>query len=89
MLGYASQELGAGRRQKTDRIDPRVGFIMRCRIGDRLEKGAPICTLYAASEDTFTRAQGMILRAVEIGDAPVPPSRLLYAIVTPQGVTEC
>lgn len=89
MLGYASQELGAGRRQKTDRIDPRVGFIMRCRIGDRLEKGAPICTLYAASEDTLTRAQGMILRAVEIGDAPTPPSRLLYAIVTPQGVTEC
>ncbi len=89
LLGYASQELGAGRRQKTDRIDPRVGFIMRCRIGDRLEKGAPICTLYAASEDTLARAQEMILRAVEIGDAPVSPSRLLYAIVTPQDVTEC
>ena len=89
MLGYASQELGAGRRQKTDRIDPRVGFIMRCRIGDHLEKGAPICTLYAASEDTLTRAQGMILRAVEIGDTPTPPSRLLYAIVASQGVTEC
>ena len=34
------------------------------------------------------QAQQMILRAVEIGDAPTPPSRLIYAMVTPQGVTE-
>lgn len=88
LLGYAAQELGAGRRQKTDRIDPRVGFIMRCRVGDSLSAGAPICTVYAANEDTFAQAQRMILRAVEIGDAPVPPSRLIYAMVTPQGVTE-
>lgn len=88
LLGYAAQELGAGRRQKTDQIDPRVGFIMRCRVGDNLSAGAPICTVYAANEDTFARAQQMILRAVEIGDAPTPPSRLIYAMVTPQGVTE-
>lgn len=88
LLGYAAQELGAGRRQKTDQIDPRVGFIMRCRVGDNLSAGAPICTVYAANEDTFAGAQQMILRAVEIGDAPTPPSRLIYAMVTPQGVTE-
>ena len=61
---------------------------MRCRVGDNLPAGAPICTVYAANEDTFARAQQMILRAVEIGDAPTPPSRLIYAMVTPQGVTE-
>ena len=88
LLGYAAQELGAGRRQKTDQIDPRVGFIMRCRVGDNLSAGAPICTVYAANEDTFAGAQQMILRAVEIGNAPTPPSRLIYAMVTPQGVTE-
>lgn len=88
LLGYAAQELGAGRRQKTDQIDPRVGFIMRCRVGDNLSAGAPICTVYAANEETFAGAQQMILRAVEIGDAPTPPSRLIYAMVTPQGVTE-
>lgn len=88
LLGYAAQELGAGRRQKTDQIDPRVGFIMRCRVGDNLSAGAPICTVYAANEETFAGAQQMILRAVEIGDVPTPPSRLIYAMVTPQGVTE-
>lgn len=88
LLGYAAQELGAGRRQKTDQIDPRVGFIMRCRVGDNLSAGAPICTVYAANEETFAGAQQMILRAVEIGDVPTPPSRLIYAMVTPQDVTE-
>lgn len=88
LLGYAAQELGAGRRKKTDEIDPRVGFIMRCRIGDQLKKGDPICTVYAANEDTFERARQMILQAVTLSDAPVPASRLIYAMVTPQGVTE-
>lgn len=88
LLGYAAQELGAGRRKKTDEIDPCVGFIMRCRIGDQLKKGDPICTVYAANEDTFERARQMILQAVTLSDAPVPASRLIYAMVTPQGVTE-
>lgn len=88
LLGYAAQELGAGRRKKTDEIDPRVGFIMRCRIGDQLKKDDPVCTVYAANEDTFERARQMILQAVTLSDAPVPASRLIYAMVTPQGVTE-
>lgn len=88
MLGYAAQELGTGRRKKTDEIDPRVGFIMRCRIGDQLKKGDPICTVYAANEDTFERARQMISQAITLADAPVPAARLIYAMVTPQGVTE-
>ena len=88
LLGYASQELGAGRRQKTDEIDPRVGFIMRARIGDRLEKDQPLCTVYAKDEATFARAREMILRAVELSDAPCEKEKLLYAAVTSDGVID-
>ena len=87
-LGYAAQELGAGRRQKTDRIDPRVGFIMQRRIGEAVEAGQPLCTVYAASEAGFARAEYMIRTAVFIGDAPAEKSRLLYALVTENGVQE-
>lgn len=85
-LGYASQELGAGRKQKTDVIDPRVGFIMHCRVGDRLEEGQPICTLYAAEEAALARAEQMIREAVEISDRPREKEKLLYALVTSAGV---
>ena len=69
-LGYASQELGAGRKRKTDAIDPRVGFIMRCRVGDHLAAGAPLCTVYAAKEADFEKAQAMILDAITMSDTP-------------------
>ena len=86
LLGYASQELGAGRKQKTDVIDPRVGFIMHCRVGDRLTAGQPVCTLYAADEASLERAEQMIRRAIEISDAPAEKEKLLYALVTGAGV---
>lgn len=85
-LGYAAQELGAGRKQKTDVIDPRVGFIMRCRVGDRMEKGQPLCTVYAADEASFARAKAMIEGAITLSDAPAPREKLLYALVTNTGV---
>ena len=85
-LGYASQELGAGRKRKTDAIDPRVGFIMRCRVGDRLDAGAPLCTVYAAKEADFEKAQAMILDAITLSDTPAEKEKLLYALVTAEGV---
>ena len=87
-LGYASQELGAGRKQKSDVIDPRVGFIMRCRVGDRLDAGQALCTVYAADEASFARAERMITEAVTLSDAPAPREKLLYALVTADGVRE-
>lgn len=84
-LGYASLELGAGRRRKTDTIDPRVGFIMHCRVGDRMEKGQPLCTVYAADEAAYQSAAAMITGAISLGDQPAAPGRLLYALVTDAG----
>ncbi|MBQ9299274.1 MAG: thymidine phosphorylase [Clostridia bacterium] len=85
-LGYASQELGAGRKQKTDAIDPRVGFIMRCRVGDQMRAGQPLCTVYAARETDFERARAMILEAISLSHDPVEREKLLYALVTSDGV---
>ena len=87
MLGYASQELGAGRKQKEDVIDPRVGFIMRCRVGDPIQKGMPLCTVYAAKEDEYARAKKMIIDAITLSDAHAEKEKLLYALVTSEGVT--
>ena len=85
-LGYASQELGAGRRLKTDVIDPRVGFIMEKRVGDAVQKGDPLCTLYARDADTLARARQMIEGAVTISETPAARPKLLYALVTSAGV---
>ena len=88
LLGYASQALGAGRRQKTDEIDPRVGFIMHKRIGECIDDSDALCTIYAKDEKTLAEATEMILRAITLSDSPCEKERLLYAAVTHDGVTK-
>jgi len=86
LLGYASQELGAGRKQKTDAINPHVGFIMHARIGAFLSQNQPLCTVYAQDEQTFALAQDMIRRAVSLSLLPCEREKLLYCAVTRNGV---
>ena len=86
-LGLAAQRMGAGRIRKEDKIDPAVGFVMEKRIGDAVKKGDVICTLHAASEENAKETEARILSALEFTKEPAPRARLLYALVTPQGVT--
>jgi len=44
-VGVAALVLGAGRRQKEDRVDPAVGVELLCRVGDRVEQGQPLANL--------------------------------------------
>ncbi len=85
-LGYAAQHMGAGRRTKEDRIDLRVGFVMRRRIGDPCRRGESICTLHAADEGSAVRAEREILDALSFSEAPCPPSVFLRDVADENGV---
>lgn len=85
-LGYAAQAMGAGRVQKTDVIDPSVGYVLHVRIGDRVTADTPLCTLYARSEADADRAEQAIRAAITLSDAPVERPPLWYAVVTAEGV---
>ncbi len=87
-LGLAAQRMGAGRMRKEDVIDPAVGFVMEKRIGDQVRPGDVLCTLHAASEENAKDTEKRILSALSFTKEPAPPARLLYALVTPQGVRE-
>ena len=85
-LGLAAQRMGAGRVRKEDRIDPAVGFVMEKRIGDEVRPGDVLCTLHAASEESARETEERVLNALEFTKEPAPKARLLYALITPQGV---
>lgn len=42
-------DLGGGRREMTDRIDPSVGVYLDARPGERIARGAPLATLHLPS----------------------------------------
>lgn len=56
-LGRACTALGAGRLRKGDDIDLAVGLVMRAELGDALERGALLLTIYANDEEQLAAAR--------------------------------
>src|SRR5215213_2280199 len=70
-VGRAALALGAGRKQKGDRIDPGSGIELLVKPGDPLQKDQPIARLHGERE--AERAEQLVLEALEISDEPVEP----------------
>jgi len=80
-IGRAAQVLGAGRETKEDSIDPAVGLVMHKRIGDKVNNGEPICTLYVNNEANLDEAITTMHKAVCIGEQPEEITPLVYMVV--------
>src|SRR4029077_17536410 len=59
-LGVACVVLGGGREKKEDKIDPAVGLEFHKRIGDPVERGQPLCTMYYNSDARLAEAQHLV-----------------------------
>jgi len=70
-VGDAALALGAGRRAKGDPIDPSVGIVMRARIGDRMEPGAPLADVHARDEAGARQAEAALRAAFALSPEPV------------------
>lgn len=66
-MGVASSMLGAGRQTKEDVIDLAVGLMLNKKVGDHVEKGESLVTIYSNSEDVEAVKQ-KILENYKIGD---------------------
>ncbi|GAA6158579.1 thymidine phosphorylase [Ruegeria sp. HU-ET01832] len=73
-LGLAVVALGGGRQVESDVIDPAVGISNIVRLGDKLDKGAPLAVIHAAREDAAQQAAQAVLQAISLGpDSPSLP----------------
>ena len=77
-IGRAAVGLGAGRMRKEDPVDPAVGIVFRPKIGDRLERGAPLGEIHARDEEASAAASAAVLEAIVVSDAAVEPPPLVY-----------
>jgi pyrimidine-nucleoside phosphorylase len=67
LIGRAAIMLGAGRALTTDTIDPAVGFSDLVKVGERVEKGAPLLKIHANSAGRADQALELIREAITIG----------------------
>jgi pyrimidine-nucleoside phosphorylase len=77
-LGLASNALGAGRMRKGDSIDPAVGIVLRCKIGDRIAIGEPLGEVHARTVDDADRAIRRTLEALTSAEGEVRPPGLIH-----------
>jgi pyrimidine-nucleoside phosphorylase len=77
-IGSASVALGAGRIRKGDPIDPAVGVVVRCKIGDRLSAGERVGDVHARSNEDAAEAMRRVLAALTLTDEAVQPPPLVY-----------
>ncbi len=77
-VGEAAVALGAGRARKSDPIDHAVGFLIHHKVGDRLEKGELLFSIYADSEEKLAEARDAVLSAHAFSEHPVERLPLFY-----------
>ncbi|MDD3831444.1 MAG: thymidine phosphorylase [Clostridia bacterium] len=80
-IGIAVTLLGGGRLVKTDSIDHSVGVHLHVSIGDYVNKGQKIATLYHSGRNTLQCAE-LITNAIELGQSQPPQHKIAYAYIT-------
>jgi thymidine phosphorylase len=67
-VGIASWRLGAGRERKEDSVQFGAGVELHAQLGERIEKGQPLLTLFTDTPERFARAQEALVGAVEYSE---------------------
>ncbi|MEI7643125.1 MAG: pyrimidine-nucleoside phosphorylase [Chloroflexales bacterium] len=81
-LGLVCNALGGGRARIEDRIDPRVGLVLRAKVGDRVTEGSPLLTIHAASPADAQRVTPQLLTAYAIAAGSVIAPALIEEVVS-------
>ncbi len=81
MVGETAVMLGAGREKKGDPIDHAVGIVVHRKVGDKVEQGQPLFTVYAKSQEDAAVARERLLEAHRWSDSACAPLPLFYGVI--------
>lgn len=85
-IGRGLTMLGGGRTTVEDVVEPSVGFVITARIGDWVEAGEPLATIFARDANGVEAGRAVLRGAIIIGDEAEPPLPLISHRVTATGV---
>ncbi len=80
--GY-SLILGGGRETKDSVIDVRVGHIYHKKLGDYVEKGESIATVYANDEEKKNLSARRVLDAITISEKNIEKPQIVKTVIRP------
>lgn len=80
-IGVASMILGAGRATKEDVIDLAVGLVLHKKVGDKVEEGESILTIYSNRENVEDVKQKLYDNIFIAADTATAPT-LIHTVIT-------
>jgi pyrimidine-nucleoside phosphorylase/thymidine phosphorylase len=80
-VGLAAVVLGAGRTRSDEAIDPGVGFTIRRRPGERVDRGEPLVLVHHRPGKDVSEVCRRLAGAFDVGDRAEPTPPLLIARV--------
>ncbi len=79
-LGLDAIALGAGRKMITDKIDPKAGLELHRHIGERIERGEPLVTLYTDNKPAADLLAERLGDRFSFADTPTPKPPYIHEI---------
>jgi len=77
-LGKLARKIGAGRLTKEDIINPKVGFVLNAKVGDKVSKGQTLITMHY---DDLKVEETEILDCFKISKTKVKENKLILDII--------
>ncbi len=84
-IGLIAITLGAGRFKKENLLDYTAGLVLHKKIGDRIEKGERLATIYTSKKETIASATARLLLAIIISEKIVSPPKLIDRFINENG----
>ena len=84
-IGLAGIHLRAGRQLVTDSIDYRAGIYVHKKIGDTVQAGEKIFSVFAEHEECYPAAMQLLATSYKVSTKAVTPPPLVYQEIYEQG----
>jgi pyrimidine-nucleoside phosphorylase len=86
-IGRGLTALGGGRTKLDDVIEPSVGFVITARVGDWVEAGEPLATIFARDSNGVDAGRAALRGAISIGDEAELPLPLISHRISAEGIS--
>jgi pyrimidine-nucleoside phosphorylase len=84
-VGWAVQRLGAGRARPGDAVSAQAAIEMHVKLGDRVEVGQALVTLFSEDEGLLGEPEEMLRETLRIADERPQPMTLIQEIIAVPG----
>jgi pyrimidine-nucleoside phosphorylase len=81
-VGWAVQRLGAGRAKPGDPVSAHAGIESHAKLGDRIESGQPLFTLFSEDADLLEQPEEMLRETITISEKPSEKVPLVREVIS-------